>query len=193
MTIFPDARLYEEFIRLMHQHLGQGTVEMHAFSLLPNHFHLLLSQEMPYAISEFMKNTCSSFAQIFNAKRGHRGHVFQDRYKPFPLLDPQSILRVSWYIHQNPVSAGLVESPELWRYGSIREYFGLVRPGMTTQSELLALVGGRENYISFMRNYDPSNPDLVKEFMANPEGCVVPLPRKCSRTCPGPGTALTPP
>ncbi len=176
MTIFPDSRLYEEFVQLLHRHLDQDTVKMHAFSLLPNHFHLLLSQKIPYAISDFIRNTCASFAQTFNASRGHTGHVFQDRYKPIPILDPQSMLRVSWYIHQNPVRAGLIEVPELWRYGSMREYVGLVPSGMTSTSELLNLVGGRENYTAFMRDYDPSNPESVREFLTNPEACVVPLP-----------------
>ena len=176
MTIFPDSRFYEEFVRLLQQNLGAGAVRLHAFSLLPNHFHMLLSQRLPYAISEFMRNTCSSFAQNFNAKRGHTGHVFQDRYKPIPLADPQSILRVSWYIHQNPVRAGLVEAPELWRYGSMRQYLGLVRSGVATLSGLLDLVGGMENYERFMRTYDPSNPEQAKEFLMNPDGCVVPRP-----------------
>ncbi len=165
MTLFPEPVYYQEFIRLIRLGLDSGDVHMHAFTLLSNHFHLILSQVSPYAISDFMKSVCGAFAQFFNGRRHRSGHVFQGRYKAVPLRDAETILRVSWYVHQNPVRANLVNEPELWNYGSMREYADLVTSGISRTADILKFVGGKENYLRFMKDFDPSNPASVREYL----------------------------
>ncbi len=165
MTIFPEPSYYEEFLRLLLIGVNEGNVRLHAYTLLSNHFHLIISQILPYAISTFMKRVCGSFAQFFNAHRQRSGHLFQARYTPVLLPTPDAVLRTSWYVHQNPVHAKLVNSPEAWKYSSMREYAGLVKTGITTTSEIAKWVGGQENYMRFIREYDPSNPNSVKDFL----------------------------
>jgi putative transposase len=163
--LFRTADDYFTFLDLIRKGLADLHIEILSYSLMPNHFHIMLWQQVAYAVSVCMKQVCGAFAQIMNKIHGRSGHLFQDRYKADPVDDPASILRLSYYIHQNPVRAKLVEKPELWKFSSMREYAGLVKPAMASMDRINRLVGGPENYLKFMKEYDPSAPHSAWAYL----------------------------
>src|ERR1700677_3259979 len=83
---------------------------VHAYVLLPNHYHLLV--ETPEAnLVAGMKWLQSTYTQRYNARHKVFGHLFQGRYKALVVdaADGNYFVMVSTYIHLNPVRAGLLE------------------------------------------------------------------------------------
>jgi putative transposase len=92
---------------------------VHAWVLLSNHYHMLCETPGANLVSG-MKWFQGTYAQRFNARHRQRGHVFQGRYKALLIESGEAgyFLRVSTYIHLNPVRAGIVKPGQ----GRLRDY-----------------------------------------------------------------------
>jgi putative transposase len=99
-------------------------VEIIAFCLMPNHFHLLLKQLQKKGTSTFMRNFQNSYARYFNTKYHRSGALFQALFKAVRIETDAQLLHVSRYIHLNLVSSFLVEIKNLENYpwSSFPEY-----------------------------------------------------------------------
>jgi len=125
--VFKDRLDYELFVHTTAEVCERTGWRIHAWALLPNHFHWLL--ETPEAnLVAGMKWFLGAYSQRFNARHGQRGHVFQGRYKAV-VIDGQSggyFETVSRYVHLNPARAGLVAESggglEQYRWSSYGEY-----------------------------------------------------------------------
>lgn len=118
--IFADDRDRSRFISLLQRSSEIYQVNVAAFVLMRNHFHLLV--RTPRAnLQEFMRHFNISYTSAFNRRHDRTGHLYQGRYKSF-LVDADSyLLEVSRYIHLNPVRVMPEASPEE-RKRYIREY-----------------------------------------------------------------------
>lgn len=89
--------------------------QVHAYVLMPNHFHLLLTPLEEESIRKLMQYVGRYYVQFFNARYDRTGTLWEGRYRA-TLVDPdQMLLPVSHYLESNPVRAGLVDHPS--RYG----------------------------------------------------------------------------
>jgi putative transposase len=88
---------------------------------MTNHTHLQL-ETLETPLSLIMKNLNTKFAKYINKKYDFSGHVFEKRYNAELLNSPEYEIDVSKYIHLNPISAGIVESPEGYPWSSCRAY-----------------------------------------------------------------------
>jgi len=142
MDIFRDAEDYLFFLRRLEEALyPDRSVNGHhsqqrnqrralppdsfslvAFCLMPNHFHFLILQKTDLPISTLMLKVLTSYSKYFNKKYGRVGSLFQDQYKTTHIGDNTQLLHTSAYIHNNPRTDGLTETPESYPYSSFREY-----------------------------------------------------------------------
>lgn len=88
-------------------------VEVIAYAIMPNHFHLLLEQKIDGGISHFMSNIQNSFTRFYNTIYEIRGHVFEGQYKAILIETEEQLLHVSRYIHLNPITANILTFSEL--------------------------------------------------------------------------------
>jgi REP element-mobilizing transposase RayT len=104
--------------------------EVHAFSILRNHFHLALTTPIPN-LGDGMHWLQTTFAVRFNRFRAERGHLFQGRYQSPLVENVAALLRVVDYIHLNPVRAGIVPPEQVaqFRWSSLARFVGGPRPG----------------------------------------------------------------
>lgn len=91
-------------------------VEILAFILMKNHFHLLLKQTTENGIIEFMRKLGTGYTNAFNIKYKRVGPLFQGAYKNIHVQTNQQILYLPFYIHLNPLD--YVEPG--WREGKIK-------------------------------------------------------------------------
>jgi REP element-mobilizing transposase RayT len=101
-----DKTLFVE--RLSKLLIATGT-ECLAWSLMSNHFHLLLRPQST-KLSIFMRRLLTGYAVVFNLRHSRSGHLFQNRYKSIVCEEDSYLLELVRYIHLNPVRARLVES-----------------------------------------------------------------------------------
>ncbi len=100
---------------------------VHAFCLMPNHYHVFL--QTPLAnLSAGLHDLNASYANWLRCKHRLVGHVFQGRFKSI-LVDTETYaVNLSIYIHLNPCRWRLVELPEEYEWSSCRDYLGLRAP-----------------------------------------------------------------
>jgi REP element-mobilizing transposase RayT len=102
-------------------------VQVHAYCLFGNHFHLLLFSESG-RLSDAMRFLSGRFTQRINYRDGRDGPIFRGRFASVAVASDAHLAQVSRYIHRNPVEAGLVAQPWDWPWSSARAYVGLAPP-----------------------------------------------------------------
>lgn len=94
-----------------------------AYCLMSNHVHILI-ESLTATPGEFFRRLGVNYVAWFNWKYQRTGHLFQDRYKSEPIESESYLLEVINYIHNNPVKAGLAETPQDFRWSSLYELHG---------------------------------------------------------------------
>ncbi len=133
------------FLHLLRQTIEEAEIELYAWCLMGNHFHLLIHGEME-RIATCMRRLCSSYARWFNGRAGRVGHLFQERFKSEPIDTDAYLLAVIRYIHDNPAKARLDRTSE-YRWSSYREYVG--KPTLCATEFVLDIFGGKEAFLRF--------------------------------------------
>lgn len=85
-------------------------VEMYAFVLMPNHFHIQLKQLTENGISKFMGNFQNAYTKYFNTKHVRSGTLYELRFKAVNIESDEQVLHLNRYIHLNPFTSGFVDS-----------------------------------------------------------------------------------
>jgi putative transposase len=118
-TLFATDEDYEEFQHLMARAAERVPMRLMAYTLMPNHWHLVLWPEHDGAISAYIKWLAGTHACNFNARHKHVGAVYQRRFTSVPVRDDVHLLTVLRYVEANPVRAALVSRAEWWRWSSV--------------------------------------------------------------------------
>ena len=77
-------------------------VELNSFTIMPNHFHLLLQEKNKKGTSLYLQRIQNSYAKYFNTKYKKQGHLFQGAFRAIPVETDEQLLYLSAYIHRNP-------------------------------------------------------------------------------------------
>ncbi len=101
---------------------GKKIVKIIAYCLMPTHIHLILYNEQENGITTFMRNLLDSYTRYFNLKVKRKGPLWESRFKSILVETDEQLLHLTRYIHLNPVTAYLVDSPEKWKFSSYLEY-----------------------------------------------------------------------
>ncbi len=125
MEIYLDDPDREQFLTLLGEAFVSHEVDCHAYCLMSNHYHLVITTNKAN-LSHAIKQVDSPYAQWWNDRHSRSGHVFQGRFGAQVIQDEQYLLTACRYIVLNPIRAGLVTSPEQWRWSSYRATAGLV-------------------------------------------------------------------
>ena len=120
---------------------------IHSWCLMPTDIHLLV-HDPKGVMSGKLQYVNQCYAQYYNGKTGHVGHVFQSRFLSKPIDDERYLLRVLNYIHQNPHVDHIAPMDD-YQWSSYRAYATGYDDGLTTVEPILSLIGGRENFEAF--------------------------------------------
>lgn len=121
--IFLQEEDYLKFMQILEETDQKFPFFLHAFCLMTNHVHLQL-ETIDDPIWEIMKWIKMEYTRYYNKKYGISGHLFQGRYLSKNIEDVIYMLETSRYIHQNPVKAQMVKSPEEYPWSSYGIYMG---------------------------------------------------------------------
>lgn len=103
-------------------HLVKKVVEIIAYCLMPNHFHLMLKQNSDNTITEMLTKLSLSYTKYFNIKYNRIGPLFQGEFKAVLVEDDEQLIHLSRYIHLNPISSFLVKNLNAYQWSSYKEY-----------------------------------------------------------------------
>lgn len=126
---------------------GKNKFKIHAFCLMPNHFHLLIEQCSDISISKLISKVCASYSKYINNKYGRVGHAFQDCFKAVLIENNPQLMWASSYIHMNAVKDGLVKHPSEYKWSSYNDYIGKRNLLIINKELLLSTFGDIKNFI----------------------------------------------
>jgi len=161
--IFLESIDYEYFLTLFDRYLSEKPsvsktnevypnffkkIEILAYCLMDNHFHILIYQcDVPY-LEKFMRSVMTSYSRYFNLKYKRTGPIFESRYKASRINQNYYLQHVSRYIHLNPTQW------EDYRYSSLKYYISSEEPRWLNTTKILEQFNSRQNYIEFVSDYE---------------------------------------
>ena len=125
--------------------MNKGDFKLHAFCLMPNHFHLLIEQCNDISLTLLLAKICTSYAMYLNKKYKRVGHVFQDAFKTVVVESDPQLMWVSSYIHMNPVKDGFVKHPSKYKWSSYNDYVSS-RGLPIVHTDFLESIFGKANF-----------------------------------------------
>ena len=97
---------------------------VHAYVLMPNHVHLLVTPENPGDVGRVVQSLGRRYVRWFNDRHGRTGALFEGRYRSTVVEADRYLLACMRYIEMNPVRAGLVQEPDEFRWSSHAHHAG---------------------------------------------------------------------
>jgi putative transposase len=173
-VIFKDDQDYKMFLSFLKRHLSRqtepngrnqvyesyaGRVELLAYCLMPNHYHLLfyLNNDTK-AITELMRKVAGTYTSYFNRRYNRVGYLFQGTYKASQIDNDAYLLHISRYIHRNP------EDYYNWPYSSLQYYIGDWKSDWVIPDRIYKLYEWG-TYEAFLNEYNPT-PELEEELFS---------------------------
>ncbi|MEI7917827.1 MAG: transposase [Candidatus Saccharibacteria bacterium] len=166
--VFIDNSDYAYFIHLINRYLSKhleisengevypnfiGKVEIVAYCLMKNHFHLLIYQVDTPFMEKFMRSMMTSYGVYFNLKYKRTGPVFESRYKAVLVDNEKYLQHITRYIHLNP------RYWEQYKYSSLKYYLHGNEPHWLVNGKILDLFTSRQDYVDFISDYNETNDD----------------------------------
>ncbi|MBL7045714.1 MAG: transposase [Parcubacteria group bacterium] len=120
VQIFDNDGDYKLFEDVLEEAKERGNVDILAYCLMPNHWHLVLLPHDDEDLSEFMKWLSNTHTKRWHATKNTigQGHLYQGRYKSFICQEDNHFLTLVRYVERNAKKAGLVDRAESWRWSS---------------------------------------------------------------------------
>jgi putative transposase len=121
LPIFENTADFEAFERVLVEALERFRTPLLAYCLMPNHWHLILWPQKDGELSRFVGWLTLTHTQRWHAHRGTAGtgHLYQGRFKSFPIQEDDHFYTVCRYVERNPLRANLVRRADAWRWGSL--------------------------------------------------------------------------
>ena len=110
---------YAAFVDLLAAANERLPMRMLGYVLMPNHFHLVLWPHAAGDLSRWMQWLLTIHVRRYHRHYHSSGHVWQGRFKAFPIEQDEHLLTVLRYVERNPLRAGLVERAEDWHWSSL--------------------------------------------------------------------------
>jgi len=147
-------------------------ISIHHVLFMSNHIHLLITPQ-----SELIGNAFSylltNLSKYLNHSNQRSNHIFGNRYAPTVIKDERHLANVIRYIYQNPVRAGILQSPFDYPYSSLGFYVGttnpmiFLKPDPTTTAMFKSGLDGRHNWITAISNdLDDNDTELMRQCLS---------------------------
>ena len=171
--IFREPEDYFYLMSLFKRHLSDETVtdasgrpfakfdnevELVAFCLMPNHFHLLCYLKEPLGIIHLMRSIMTAYTMYFNKKYERTGKLYEGTFLAARIDTKTYLWHVSRYIHLNPLDIN--QDFQLYPYSSLAYFTGDKHASWLHEEKLIETVRDREEYLDFARDYETMRQDL---------------------------------
>jgi len=172
---FLDVADERKFLFYVEKYLDLFNYRLHAWCLMPTHFHLLLESTDRPALSEFMRRLLTAYTVYHNRRHRRHGHLFQGRFKSYLVDKVNYLLALSRYIHLNPVKEKIGKDPVQYRGSSLKYYVRGEDPRfLFTRETLNYFKGNRKAYETFIREglTEDTKPPIIKQAYVGHEDFV---------------------
>jgi putative transposase len=127
LPLFQKEADYLAFERVVCEAHERFPLDILAYCVMPNHWHFVLRPTKDGQLTAFLRCVAHTHTMRWHAHHGTSGtgHLYQGRFKAFPLQDDDHFYTVVRYVERNALRAGLVAQAQSWRWSSLwRRYYG---------------------------------------------------------------------
>lgn len=168
-----DYLLFEEVLT---EEAAKADCPIHAYVLMTNHVHLLLTPRTPRSIPRLMQGLGRHYVQAINRRYRRTGTLWQGRYKACLVQADRYFLACQQYIELNPVRAGMVKDPAHYRHSSYRcNALGAASTVLTPHEVYLSLADNRHARLQAYRKLFESTlaTKLIDNIRESTHSCQV--------------------
>lgn len=135
-------------------HKSPAAIDILAYCLMPNHFHLITTQKSDHGITRTLANVSNGYAKYFNKKHKRVGPLYQGAFRAIRIETEDQLVHISRYIHINPVVSGIIAESQLETYpwSSLPEYLGTSSRAITSTEYVMADFSTQSNYKKFIHD-----------------------------------------
>ena len=140
-------------------------VEIVAFCLMPNHFHLILKQVKDGGITKFMRKLSTGYVMYFNKRNKRSGVLFQGKFKAILIDNDEYLAHLSRYIHINPLE---ISNSNLnnYRWSSYLDYIGIKNfPSVINKATINSLFPKEIDYRDFISQFISSDLEKINHLI----------------------------
>ena len=138
--IYRDSEDYQQFLIWLRESAREFKVAVHAYVLMPNHFHLLVTPSTERGLAQMMQRIGRYYVPWYNARHQRTGSLFQGRFKTSLIDAAAYFLKVSHFVEMNPVRTGVVADSLEYPWSSYHHHAGMrVDPVITDHALYWAL------------------------------------------------------
>jgi putative transposase len=141
MACFRDDNDHLAYLALLHQIIPASRCGLHAYCLMTNHVHLLVTPSTPLASSNLMKALAQRYSYYFNRKYQRTGPLWEGRFRSCVVESSTYVLACYRYIELNPVRAGIVNHPGAYLWSSYAVNSGARRDQKVSEHSELTAIG----------------------------------------------------
>lgn len=177
-TIFQDEKDYKVFLSYLQFYLTEPfrgespksfpsqallnhtkNIQLIAYCLMPNHFHLFIKQGEKDSINHFMRSLLTRYSMYFNKCYKRVGSLFQGPYKAAYIDNEMQYLYLSKYIHRNPLDLPGYEKPYRlidYPYSSYRNYLGIIHQNWVHPQEIVEYFSKQNHHTPYQEFVEDS-------------------------------------
>ncbi len=150
--VFFNDENYRYLIRKLESSIEQFNIEVIAYCLMPNHYHLLVRQKSEIPVSKWLQRIFNGYSQAVNKQEKWTGTLFEGRPKHILIDSDRYLLEIIAYIHYNPVAARLVDHPDEWEFSNCLEWMGQRSTTLLSEDFIRTFIS-RSDYVEFLEHY----------------------------------------
>lgn len=120
MTLFEKPDDYDAFLRVLEETWDRLPIPIFAMIVMPNHWHFVVRPTSDDQVSQFFRLLTVTHTMRWHAHYHTEGsgHLYQGRFKSFPVQSDEHLLKVIRYVERNPLRAKMVTGAEQWKWSS---------------------------------------------------------------------------
>ncbi len=124
LPLFQKEADYEAFERVLREAHERIPIEIMAYCVMPNHWHFVLRPTTDGQLTAFLRCVAHTHTMRWHAHyhTSGTGHLYQGRFKAFPVENDEHFYTVARYVERNALRAGLVAQAQAWRWSSLWRY-----------------------------------------------------------------------
>jgi putative transposase len=163
--VFLDDVDRRRYLTLLREVASASALAVHAYVLMPNHVHLLVTPQAEGGLSRAMQALGRRYVRWFNDRHGRTGTLWEGRFRSAPIAADRYLLTCMRYIELNPVRAALAASTDEYRWSSFSHHIGLAVDPVITDHALFWGLGNTpfERQSVYRRLFEEQLPPALVE------------------------------
>ncbi len=159
MNVFFKPNDYQFYLDLLKEWSNQAQLDIWAYCLMNNHIHIIAVPHNIDSLRLALSQTHRRYASMLNKRENTTGHLWEGRFKSYPIDNDAYLLSAVRYIERNPLTAGIVKNPKEYLWSSAAPHINKAKHALLNDAPLRAMISNWEYFLA-----EQEHPHILKEL-----------------------------